>query len=174
MGFGSLQHIKDRRSTCRGFCPPAPFRLQGLVTLVTACSLRSRAGLVSYRQRSWDSPFGGFPSRKVSGVLPLRKDPRTVQPGGVPAAEAPGRPDRPRFPGLDPSESPWRSNKGLARRPLVPPLGSTLPGYLDGSFDRDFARSPPTRFADPTVSRPTDRRPGVSISFRSASSVRRT
>jgi hypothetical protein len=49
---------------------PATFRLQGLATLLTAYSLRSRAGFVSHRQRSWDSPFGGSPSRKVSGVLP--------------------------------------------------------------------------------------------------------
>jgi hypothetical protein len=40
---------------------PATFRLQGLVTLLTAFSLRSRAGSLSHRQRSWDSPFGGPP-----------------------------------------------------------------------------------------------------------------
>jgi hypothetical protein len=49
--------------------PPATFRLQGLATLLTAYSLRSRAGFVSHRQRSWDSPFGAFSSRKVSGLL---------------------------------------------------------------------------------------------------------
>jgi hypothetical protein len=46
--------------------PPATVRLQGLVTLLTAYSLESRAGFVSHRQRSWDSPFGEFPSRKIS------------------------------------------------------------------------------------------------------------
>jgi hypothetical protein len=51
-------------------CQPATFRLQGLATLLTAYSLRSRAGFVSHRQRSWDSPFGAFSSRKVSGALP--------------------------------------------------------------------------------------------------------
>jgi hypothetical protein len=61
MGFRSLQHIKDSRSTCRGrLSPPATFRLQGLATLLTACSLESRAGFVSHRRRSWDSPFGGL------------------------------------------------------------------------------------------------------------------
>jgi hypothetical protein len=49
---------------------PATFRLQGLATLLTGYSLRSLAGFVSHRQRSWDLPFGGFPSRKASGVLP--------------------------------------------------------------------------------------------------------
>jgi hypothetical protein len=41
-----------------------------LATLLTVSSLRIRAGFVSHRQHSWDSPFGAFPSRKVSGVLP--------------------------------------------------------------------------------------------------------
>jgi hypothetical protein len=45
---------------------PATFRLQGLATLLTAYSLESRAGFVSHRRRSWDSPFGGFPSRRIS------------------------------------------------------------------------------------------------------------
>jgi hypothetical protein len=50
--------------------PPASFRLQGLATLLAVSSLRTRAGSVSHRQRSWDSPFEAFPSRKVSGALP--------------------------------------------------------------------------------------------------------
>jgi len=70
MGFGSLQHLKDSRSTTRGLCLPASFRLQGLATLLTAYSLEPRAGFVSHRQRSWDSPFGGFPFRKVSTAFP--------------------------------------------------------------------------------------------------------
>jgi hypothetical protein len=66
---GPYSTSEDRRSTSRGFSQPATFRLQGLLTLLTAYSLRSRAGLISYQQRSWDSPFGVFPSRKVFGVL---------------------------------------------------------------------------------------------------------
>jgi len=65
MGFRSLQHMKDRRSTCHGLCLPATFRLQGLVTLLTGFSLQSRAGFISSRQRSWDYPFGAFSSGKV-------------------------------------------------------------------------------------------------------------
>jgi hypothetical protein len=65
MGFCSLQHLRDRRSTLRGLASPATFRPQGLVTLSTVFSLRTRAGLVSCRQRSWDSPFEAFPSQKV-------------------------------------------------------------------------------------------------------------
>jgi hypothetical protein len=69
MGFCSLQHTWDRRSTSRGLCLPATFRLQGLVTLLAVSSLRSLAGFVSHRRRSWDSPFGAFSSRKVSARL---------------------------------------------------------------------------------------------------------
>jgi hypothetical protein len=49
--------------------PPALFRLQGLATLLTAYSLQFRAGFISHRPRSWDSPFGAFSSRKASGAL---------------------------------------------------------------------------------------------------------
>lgn len=48
-----------------GFSLPATFRPQGLVTLSTAYALLTLAGLVSCRRRSWDSPFGAFPTRKA-------------------------------------------------------------------------------------------------------------
>jgi len=86
---------------------PVTFRPQGLATLSAAYSLRARAGFLSRRQRSWDSPFGASSSRKVSGTFPRRTDPRTVCPAVVPDAEALGRPGEPRFPGFDPFESPW-------------------------------------------------------------------
>jgi hypothetical protein len=53
----------------RALPQPVTFRLQGLATLLAACSRRSPAGLVSYRRRSWDSPFGAFPSRKVHAAF---------------------------------------------------------------------------------------------------------
>jgi hypothetical protein len=53
-----------------GIPSAAMFRLQGLATLLAACSRRARAGFVSRRRRSWDSPFGAFSSRKVSGAFP--------------------------------------------------------------------------------------------------------
>jgi len=62
--------FKDQRSTIRGFCLPASFRLQGLVALVTVSSRRFRAGSVSRRQRSWDLPFGAFSSHRVSAAFP--------------------------------------------------------------------------------------------------------
>jgi hypothetical protein len=70
LGFVSLQHLRDRKSTRRGFATPARFRLQGLLTLWTAYSFRALAGFVSRRQRSWDSPCGAFSSRKVSAAFP--------------------------------------------------------------------------------------------------------
>jgi hypothetical protein len=65
LGSGSLQHLRDRRSTTRGFCRPATFRPQGLITLSTVFSLRTPVGFVSHQQRSWDSPFEAFPSQEV-------------------------------------------------------------------------------------------------------------
>jgi hypothetical protein len=62
--------MRDRRSTHRGLYLPATFRPQGLVTLSAAYALRARAGFVSHRQRSWDSPFGAFSSRKVPAAFP--------------------------------------------------------------------------------------------------------
>jgi hypothetical protein len=79
-------------SPAAGFPSPATFRLQGLATLLTAYSLRARAGFVSHRRRSWDSPFGAFPSRKVSGALPPES---THVPFSLPAYPPPKRKVRP-------------------------------------------------------------------------------
>jgi hypothetical protein len=97
---------QDRRSTCRGFCLPATFRLQGLVTLVTAYSRRSLAGFFSHRQRSWDSPFEAFSSRKVSRRFTAGRNPHTVFPADHHTAEAECRHNRLRFLGSCPSRVP--------------------------------------------------------------------
>jgi hypothetical protein len=52
---------------------------------LTAYSLESRAGFVSHRQRSWDSPFGGFPSREVLPAFRPEGNPHTVTPGSISA-----------------------------------------------------------------------------------------
>jgi hypothetical protein len=70
--------------------PPASFRLQGLVTLLAVFSLRGRAGSVSHRQRSWDSPFGALPSRQVSGVLPPECTHLPFRPSVLPPPEGDG------------------------------------------------------------------------------------
>ena len=162
-------------------CQPATFRLQGLVTLLTACSLRTRAGLVSYRQRSWDSPFGGFPSRKVPPAFPPGMHPHTVSLSGIPAAEAPGRPDEPRFLGFNPSESPSRLDRCLARQPPDPPLGFPLPGSSGGHLGWDFAQPPLSRFANQANKSPSspasqslDQQPlGLVVPLRRSTTLRR-
>jgi hypothetical protein len=70
--FGPYSTYKESKVYLTRVRPPATFRLQGLVTLLAIYSLRSRAGFVSHRRRSWDSPFGVFSFRKVFG--PLRSE----------------------------------------------------------------------------------------------------
>jgi len=77
---------KVRRSTARGLCLPATFRPQGLAALSAAFSLRTRAGLVSCRQRSWDSPFGAFSAPCGIRGVSAGMDPLAVFPSGTPAA----------------------------------------------------------------------------------------
>jgi len=145
MGLSSLQHLQNRRSTHRELYLPATFRLQGLITLLTAYALRSLAGFVSHRQRSWDSPFGASSSGKVIQTFPPGRTHIPFRTACIPCAEAPGRLGRLRFLGFDPFRSPWRPCVGLGRRPLAAPLGFALLGFLHESLDRDFARSPLTR-----------------------------
>jgi hypothetical protein len=146
MGLPSLQHLQNRRSTDRELYLPAMFRLQGLITLLTAYALRSLAGFISHRQRSWDSPFGASSSEKVFQTFPPGRTHIPFRTACIPCAEAPGRLGRLRFLGFDPFRSPWRPCVGLVRRPLAAPLGFALLGFLHESLDRVFARSPLTRF----------------------------
>jgi len=53
---------------------------------LTAYSLESRAGSVSHRRRSWDSPFGGFPSQEALPAFRPEANPPTVAPGSISAA----------------------------------------------------------------------------------------
>jgi hypothetical protein len=69
-----------------------------------------------------------------------RKDPHTVFPAVVTAAETASRPGRPRFLGFDPCRSPWRPDTGLVRRPLAAPLGFALLGRAGRSLGRTLAR----------------------------------
>jgi hypothetical protein len=103
--------------------PPATFRLQGLATLLAGCSLRARAGFVSRRRRSWDSPFGAFSSHKVPIAFPRPMNPRTVLPVGIPVRRS-GRagPTGRGFWGLTLARVP-DGRRGLARPPLDAPVG---------------------------------------------------
>jgi hypothetical protein len=79
-------------------------------------------------------------------------------------------PNRLRFLGFDPFESPLQAGKGLVRRPLDAPMGFGLAGFAIGSLARAFAQTPLTRFASLTIAHQARRRPRVSVSFRPASS----
>jgi hypothetical protein len=156
LGFGS--------PLAAGVPHPATFRLQGLATLLTAYSFRARAGFVSPRQRSWDSPFGAFPSRKVSTAFPPRMNPPAVSPTGTAAAEAATRPGRPRLLGFHPSESPSRAGVCLARRFAGCSLGfPPFQGTLARALNRGLTRPPLTRLLEPSPEGRVSRRLRVSI-----------
>lgn len=89
---------RQSRSTVCGHSKPAKFRLQGLATLLTVSSRDSRAGFISRRQRSWDSPFGAFSSQRVSDASPRRMNPHAVPFTGCCASRRPDR--RTAAPGL--------------------------------------------------------------------------
>jgi hypothetical protein len=93
------------------------------------------------------------PPARYPGVS-ARKDPRAVSPAVATAAEATGRPGRPRLLGFDPCESPWRPNAVLARQPLAAPMGFALLGHSHRSLGRDLARPPLARFANAPESAP--------------------
>jgi hypothetical protein len=133
---------------------------------LTAYSLRSLAGLLSYRQRSWDSPFGGFPSRTASEHFGSDLPTYRWLPAVFPPPKRRTGPMGPGFWGFPPW-SPLPATGCLARRRPVPPLGFSLPGFSREDLGQDFARPPLSRFA-PRCS-PLRRRPRVSISPRLAS-----
>jgi hypothetical protein len=173
LGFSSLQHTKERRSTSRGLCLPATFRPQGLTTLSTVSSLRTRAGFVSRRQRSWDSPFGAFPSRKASAMFPTPIDPHAVPPHGDTLTQSQVQPVQPRLLGLLPSESPLQSGTCLARRLPDAPLGFSLSGHSSESLAVGFRPNSSHVLGPPGNAFPVGLHLRVSIGLHLAPSVDR-
>jgi hypothetical protein len=155
MGLPSLQHMKRRRSACRGRSParqvpPSGFDhpLDGLLPSMPCRFCFAPAALMGFALRS-------VPLSKGNRPFPARKNPHTVHSSVYPhTVKRRGRLDKLRFLGFGPSESPWRPGMCLARRPLVAPLGFALPGFTDRSLDRDFARPPLARFSDKTLASP--------------------
>jgi hypothetical protein len=96
----------------RALPTPATFRLQGLTTLLAAYSFRARAGFLSHRRRSWDSPFGAFASRKVSASFRGRRTHVLFFPPVLPSPKALGRPSGPQLLGFYPSGNPWQPTQG--------------------------------------------------------------
>jgi hypothetical protein len=150
--FCSLQHFKVRKSTFRGLVRPASFRPQGLTTLSTAYSFRTPAGLVSYRRRSWDSPFGASSSRKVSTAFPHGWTRMPFLPSLFLSAEAERPAQRTAASGLLPFRESLAIGAVLGRRLSAAPLGFTLQGLSYDNLVRDFAQTPPTRFHDVRLS----------------------
>jgi len=109
-------------------------RPQGLATLSTLCSLRRLAGYVSHRQRSWDSPFEAFSSRKASGGFPPEEPTYRFCRSRKSARRQSGQASDPQFLGRAPFASPWRSSPCLAGQSLDAPLGFALSGPADRSL----------------------------------------
>jgi hypothetical protein len=166
--FGPFSTCRSRRSTCRELAGLTPLRLQGLVTLLTAFSLRNLVGSVSHRQRSWDSPFGAFSPDRYSTRFHIKSTHLPFHPPLFPDAEAPDRPDRPRLLGLHPDRRPERTPMGLASAPPGNSRGVPPSRACREDLDQDFARSPLTRFVARTTNGSANRRPRVSISLRFA------
>jgi hypothetical protein len=132
MGFSTLQHIRERRSTLRGLCLPTTFRPRGLVTPSAGYSLRTPAGFVSHRRRSWVFlPFEAFPFHKVARHLPrlaaptYRFIPRCSRSVDDRVSITPSRTARFRFLGFVPCGSPWRPQL---------PLSIAIAGCFPGVF----------------------------------------
>jgi hypothetical protein len=146
MGFGSLQHIKVRRSTFRGLKP---------------CPLRSafRVWLPSWRLTPAEPVPVLFHTGGAPGIRPSELSPRGRYPPRF-RAEGPtyrftrrysqrrsvGPAQRAAVPGLCPFRESLAVRRGLARRPLDAPLGFALLGSASDSLVRGFTRTPPTRF----------------------------
>jgi hypothetical protein len=166
MGFHSLQHIRSRRSTCRGLCLPATFRLQGLVTLLTAYSLRLRAGSVSHRRRSWDYPFGAFFSRKVSPCYHADAPTCRFSRSSARRLASAGRALRAAAPGLSPFREPLAATRVIS----TPTAGCSLGFCPSKARPRKpwsgFRPTSSPALCGHAMTRAIDRRPRVSISFR--------
>jgi hypothetical protein len=128
MGFASLQHTRERRSTWREVAGLATFRPQGLATLSAVYSLRARAGLISYRRRSWDFALRSFLHPEGIRRVSAGKDPRTVSPVGFSRRCCAGPAQRAAVSGLSPFRESLATATGLVRQALAAPLGFTLLG----------------------------------------------
>lgn len=135
--------MRPMGSTSCGFCLPATFRAQGLVTLSTVYSPAGLAGSISHQQRSWDFPFGAFSSSKVSESFPLGSAHLPFHPTLFPSAEAEGRPVEPRFLGFSPLLESSNESRGLK----APFVGCSL-----GFFPPEVQGRKPWRRFRPTSS----------------------
>jgi hypothetical protein len=133
------------------FVPPSGFGdpLDGFLPSIPRRLSFTPAALLGFTLRSFLLPDG----RPYVSARPL---PRTVPPTGGTTYRSRRPALRAAVPGVYLPEVPWRPSVGLAPRPLAAPLGLALRGFALGDLDRDFARSPLSRF---TFSRLSASRP---------------
>jgi hypothetical protein len=121
LGFRSLQHVRNRRSTHAGsptrYVPPPGFGypLDGLLPSSPCRFFFTPAALLGFTLRSIALPQG------IRGVT-TRMNPLTVPPIGAPAAVAMGRPNEPRFLGFHPCQE----SLATGRRFSPPTAGCSL------------------------------------------------
>jgi len=127
--FVPFSTCRIRRSTHHGRSKPATVRVQGLTTLVAAFARRIRAGFVSRRQRSWDSPFGAFSCDAVIGAFPPDCAHMPFRYVGKRPARSGGPARRAAASGVSPAPESLATGECLARRPLEAPLGFSLTGF---------------------------------------------
>jgi len=92
---------------------------------MTAYALRSRAGFVSHRQRSWDSPFGAFFLAKGTRAITARMSPSAVLPSGDTSTRGTGPARSAAAFGI----SPFRESLAI-RQSVSPPARWMLPWVL--------------------------------------------
>jgi len=146
----------------RAVPPPATFRLQGLATLWAACSLQARAGFISHRQRSWDSPFGAFSSRKVSAAFPGGRTHVPFHLSVIPPPKRWAGPTGRGFWALTLPRVPGAARR-ISAAALDAPMGFALLGFTGESLARVFAQAPPAHFTDANLTTGARGCLGVSI-----------
>jgi hypothetical protein len=169
MGFCSLQHIRNSRSTSRGpkparYVPPSGFGypLDGLLPRIPCRFCFTPAALLGFTLRRFPLPRG------LAG-LSAGRNPPTVESGSISAAR------RLRTGPTDLGSWARASRECLATtRGIKPATAGASHGVCPsrachGNLDPDFSGPPLTRFAGRAITRQTRRRLRVSIGLRSAS-----
>jgi hypothetical protein len=121
--------------------------VQGLITLCAAFAHRFRAGFVSRRQRSWDSPFEAFSPGYGRRCVSTRPNPLAVFHVGKRSARGGGPARRAAASGVFPVLGSLATAGRLTRRPPDASLGFSLPRCANHRLCRSFLRRPLLRFA---------------------------
>jgi hypothetical protein len=140
------------------FVPPSGFGypLDGFLPSIPCRFSFTPAALLGFALRSFLLPNGFRPYYRPNRPAYRSTHRCSRRQSGGPAQQA-------AVPGLSPVQESLASNPGLANHRLAAPLGFALLGSSHKGLDQTFARPPLTRFACPTITRRTRRRPRVSI-----------